>query len=136
MEKLVQSVFSDFFDCEVTHVGRSGDGGIDLILVNSDSPVVVQVRRRKKLKITEGVRYIREFLGAALVNKNKNLIYVSTCSKFSDKAEEAALAYVDNGQVESYKLYDFERFRDVLKLTVACDKSPTWQKHITLLSIK
>jgi hypothetical protein len=34
MEHLAGSVLQDFIDCEVVHVGRSGDGGIALLLID------------------------------------------------------------------------------------------------------
>ncbi|MDM8161479.1 restriction endonuclease [Labilibaculum sp. K2S] len=47
MEELVASVFREYFACEVKIVGKSCDGGIDLILIMSDNPILVQVKRRK-----------------------------------------------------------------------------------------
>ncbi|CAB9493888.1 restriction endonuclease [Alteromonas macleodii] len=128
MEKLVQSVFREHFSCDVELVGKSHDGGIDLMFVDSDSPIVVQVKRRKKLEHIESVSCIREFLGATLLaapetvlgdgtsSNVKNCIYVSTCSKFSKPAKKAAQTAIEKGHVESYELYDFQRFCDVLKL--------------------
>jgi len=130
MELLVQSVFSEHFNCEVSHVGKSSDGGIDLILVNSDSPTVVQVKRRKKLKKTEPVSCIRDFLGAAQLAESKNLIYVSTCTKFSPQSVKATKKALDLQLVESYELYDFARFRDVMKLTKDSHCLPAWNQFI------
>src|ERR1044072_3699337 len=62
LEELVASIFSDFFACEVQHVGKSNDGGIDLVLVNSDSPTLVQVKRRQDPRPAESVATVREFL--------------------------------------------------------------------------
>jgi len=138
MEKLVQSIFREHFACDVELIGKSHDGGIDLILVNSASPTVVQVKRRKKLAYTESVSGIREFLGATLLAKPdkilgdsslrnaKNCIYVSTCSKFSKHAEQAAKTAIDHGHLESYELYDFKRFCDVLK--IYSDNKTPWSK--------
>lgn len=36
MEELVASIFRDHYDCEVQVVGKSNDGGVDLILINFD----------------------------------------------------------------------------------------------------
>lgn len=41
MERLVGSVFSDYFSCEVIHVGKSRDGGIDLLLIDGDGQYVI-----------------------------------------------------------------------------------------------
>lgn len=129
MELLVKSVFSEHFACEVEHIGKSHDGGIDLLLVNSDSPTVVQVKRRRKLNHTEAVSGVRELLGATLLNESKNCIYVSTCSKFSDAAEKAAAKSVELGHVESYELYDFKRFLDLLNLTTNIYEP--WKKFLS-----
>lgn len=131
MEKLVQSVFSEHFSCEVEHVGKSHDGGIDLILVQSDSPTVIQVKRRRSLSHVEGVSGIRELLGATLLKGSKNCIYVSTCNKFSDASIETAAQAVDLGILESYALYDFSRFSDALKLTKASNPEP-WREFLEI----
>jgi hypothetical protein len=131
MEKLVKSVFSEHFSCDVEHVGKSHDGGIDLLFIQSESPVVVQVKRRRSLSHVEAVSGVRELLGAALLKGSKNCIYVSTCSKFSEPSKEAADRAVDLGLVESYELYDFSRFSDVLKLTTTSEPEP-WRKYLDL----
>jgi hypothetical protein len=48
-----QSVFKDYFDCEVIHCGRSHDGGIDLILISADEPTVIQVKPRENPLVVE-----------------------------------------------------------------------------------
>jgi len=131
MERLVQSVFSEHYACNVEHVGKSHDGGIDLILIKSDKPIVIQVKRRKKMSHVEGVSGIREFLGATLLKGSKNCIYVSTCRNFSESSQIAAQKAVEVGLVESYELYDFSRFSDVLKLTKKSNQEP-WEKFIEL----
>lgn len=131
MEKLVQSVFSDYYTCDVEHVGRSNDGGIDLYFVNASKPTVVQVKRRKSLSVTESVSGIREFIGAALLKNSKNLIYVSTCSHFSRESIMAANKAVKNGIVDSYQLYDYQRFIDALNF-VADNVEKPWEQHFKI----
>jgi restriction system protein len=131
MELLVKSVFSEHFSCDVEHVGKSHDGGIDLLLVQSDSPVVVQVKRRRSLSHVEGVSGIRELLGATLLKGGKKCIYVSTCSKFSEPSKDTAAQAIDLGLVESYELYDFSRFSAALKLTTTSNLEP-WRKYLEL----
>jgi hypothetical protein len=46
MEELVGAILSDFMDCEVVHTGRTGDGGIDLLLLDGDTPYVEPRARR------------------------------------------------------------------------------------------
>lgn len=129
MEKLVQSVFSEHFSCEVEHIGKSHDGGIDLLLIQSSKPTVIQVKRRRSLNHIEAVSGVRELLGAALLKESKNCIYVSTCSKFSKSSQETAESAVELGIVESYELYDFSRFSSVLKLAATSHEKP-WMKYV------
>lgn len=131
MEKLVKSVFSEHFSCDVEHVGKSHDGGIDLLLVQSDTPIVVQVKRRRSLSHVEGVSGIRELLGATLLKGSKNCIFVSTCNKFSNPSKNAAELAVDLGLVESYELYDFSRFSAALKLSTTSNLEP-WRRFLEL----
>lgn len=131
MELLVQSVFREHFNCEVIHVGKTNDGGIDLLLINSENPTIVQVKRRKKLKHTESVSGIRELIGATVLKESKNCIYVSTCSKFSKPSRDASKKIVDIGTLESFELYDFNRFSDVLNLTKKTDKN-AWESILEL----
>jgi restriction system protein len=128
MEKLVEAIFREHYACDVEHVGKSRDGGIDLILINSDNPTVVQVKRRTKPSHVESVSGIREFLGAAVLSGSKNCIYVSTCNKFSEPSKLAASHAINIGAVESYELYDFDRFCSVLNLTTP--KLVPWERHL------
>ena len=131
MEKLVQSVFSEHFTCNVEHIGKSHDGGIDLILVQSNKPIVVQDKRRMKLSHVEGVSGIRELLGATLLKGSKNCIYVSTSQRFSEQSKIAAQKSVEDGHLESYELYDFSRFSEALKLTKRTNHEP-WLKFLEI----
>ena len=45
---------------EARLVGKTNDGGVDLILLESDAPILVQVKRRKRAEKTEGVVVIRD----------------------------------------------------------------------------
>ncbi|MGK5006042.1 restriction endonuclease [Janthinobacterium sp. LB2P70] len=123
MEKLVQSVFAEYFNCEVEHIGKSHDGGVDLLLIQADSPTVIQVKRRRSLPHVESVSGVRELIGATLLKESKNCIFVSTSSKFSEPSKEAAQRAVELGIVESYELYDFQRFSSALKLVTPAAKN-------------
>lgn len=58
MEELVASVFKDFIDCDVTVVGKSHDGGKDLILLTGDKQIFIQVKRRTQASKVEPVSSI------------------------------------------------------------------------------
>ena len=76
-EKLVGSVMRDFYaNCVVNFCGRSGDGGIDLFLIESDKTIAIQVKRRIHPNSVERIQAVREFLGASLAQGIDHLIYV------------------------------------------------------------
>ncbi|PXY01864.1 hypothetical protein DF185_04225 [Marinifilum breve] len=114
MEELVASVFKDHFSCEVKLVGKTNDGGIDLILVNSDTPTLIQVKRRKTKNKTESVKEIRDLLGATVLKGAKNCAFVTTADHFSPKAIDAAKRAITNNIVDTFELFDHNRFFDIL----------------------
>lgn len=115
MEELVSSVFSDFYHCEATVVGKSSDGGVDVILVDSDQPIMIQVKRRQSIKSTESVSGIRDLLGATLLKQSKGCMFVSTANKFSRDAEKTAARSIELGLVQRYDLINYEEFISMLK---------------------
>jgi hypothetical protein len=115
MEELVASVFGDFYNCEAKVVGKSSDGGIDVILIDSDSPTMIQVKRRRSLLHTESVSGIRDLLGATLLNQTNKCIFVSTADKFSKEAEKTASLAIKLGLVKKFDLVDYDRFVSMLK---------------------
>jgi Restriction endonuclease len=108
MEDLLTHILAGIFDCEVHQLGYTRDGGVDLILLHCDRPVAVQVKRREDHRRTEGVRGIREFLGAALLQDFRRLIYVTNAGRFSAAATEAAKRAVNRGLVDQYDLISFD----------------------------
>lgn len=83
MEKLVASIFRKHFLCEMKEVGKSHDGGIDLIMIESENPTIIQVKGRKTSSRTESVKEIRDLLGATLPPGSSNCIFVTTADHFS-----------------------------------------------------
>lgn len=129
MEELVQSVFEDFYDCQVEHCGRSHDGGIDLILLDSDKPAMIQVKRRTKPNSVEAVSLVREFLGAVLLSGSRRGIFVTTANHFSLPSVEAASQAITMNLVQEFELYDLDRFLSVLNLVD--DKVPQrWKQFL------
>jgi len=82
-EHLVQDVFKDFYNWEVTHCGKSYDGCIDLIMLDSDKFMLIQVKNRINNSKTEPVSSMRDFFGAMIINRSKKGIYVSSAEKYS-----------------------------------------------------
>ena len=116
MEELVASIFKEHFNCEVELVGKSHDGGIDLILIESEAPIIVQVKRRKKPNKTEGVKEIRDLLGAAAIKGRNKCIFVTTADHFSKEAINSRNQVIENKFVELFELYDYGKFFDILKM--------------------
>jgi restriction system protein len=88
-EELCQGVFREHFHCDVRLTAYSSDGGIDLYVVHSNEPFVVQLKRRSG-ESREGVTAIREFLGALVLNGQTRGMFVTTADDFTKSAKEAA----------------------------------------------
>jgi hypothetical protein len=119
-EELVCSIFGDYFECETKLVGRSGDGGIDLVLVSADKTTLVQVKHRDKGShnwTAEPVSTVREFLGAMLLADGRHGILVTTAHHFSPDAKDAAAKALTLDGVLQYDLLDGSQLFETLKLT-------------------
>jgi len=126
-EELVGAVLKDHMHCEVQHVGRTGDGGIDLILVTRDEPFIVQVKRRADPRAVEGVAIIRELIGAMILAGSSNGIFVTTAKSFSKSARSAAkLAPVMTPNIRTLQLIDYPSFVRLMSLTLVKLGEP-WQ---------
>lgn len=130
MEELVASVFREHFDCEAHVVGKTSDGGVDLILLEADQPIIVQVKRRMKPGKVEPVNLIRELIGATLLKDSRRCIYVTTADRFSRNAVKESRQAIEKGIVDTFELYDFDKINNVLKLNSKNTIDP-WSKLIT-----
>ena len=92
-EKFVADVFrANYTNAEVLHIGKPGDGGIDVLLIETGSEQwLIQVKRRGSQKSSEGVSTIRDILGAMVVKGVNKGIVVSTVERFSPKARQDAV---------------------------------------------
>ncbi|MBC8433903.1 MAG: restriction endonuclease [Desulfobacterales bacterium] len=115
-EELVQSVFKDFFETDVRLVGRTGDGGIDLIFCDGETPFAVQVKRRQSPDAVENVSLIREFIGAMLLKKYSNGLLVSTAKNFSKGSKEASQKAIELGIIDRFELINRDRFIEIFRL--------------------
>lgn len=127
MEELVACVFKDFHDCEIKLVGKSHDGGKDLILIDGEEKTFVQVKRRTQASKVEPVSSIRDLIGASIIEDAKACIFVSTADHFSRNAVNVAEKVVRDNKFDSFELIDYHRFVDMLNLKR--DKMPNeWEK--------
>lgn len=133
-EKLIASCFSDYFDCEARHVGGPGDGGIDVVLLDKDNPILIQVKRRQKPGHVEGVQTIRELLGVLLLENNYRGIVVTTANRFSKASKDAVSRpqLVDFGY--KVELYDYDSVLSVIN-HVADQNPKPWEKFIANLAL-
>ena len=117
LEKYAKSLLSDFFCCDVTHVGKSHDGGIDLLVVHSDEGIIpVQVKRRRDNNRTEGVSSIREFRGAMVLKGFSKGVFLTTARKYSNEAIKAANPTPEHLINQKIVLLDCRRLVEVLEL--------------------
>jgi restriction endonuclease Mrr len=90
IEKITASIFSQYYNCEVRHVGRSGDNGIDVIVIVGDTKTAVQVKHRRNEDRVESVTPVREFAGAMLHQQIPCGVFVTTAGSFSNPAQRFA----------------------------------------------
>ncbi|RJQ77164.1 MAG: hypothetical protein C4519_13905 [Desulfobacteraceae bacterium] len=126
MEEIVQYVFSDFYECEVTHVGKSHDGGVDLIMIDADEPTLIQVKCRESKNAIEPISQIREFLGVMWINQSKKGAFMSTADHFSSVSVNTINEMLSKGLLRSFDLIDFKRFVEMLK-AIKSPKETIWE---------
>lgn len=109
-EEIVASVYSDIgFDAQA--VGRSGDGGIDVVLQNSAGERVgVQVKRTQN---TITVEQIRALVGALVIGGFTRGVFVTT-SRFTSGAPDLVNTSAARGV--PVELVDADTFFDQLKI--------------------
>lgn len=92
LEQLVAAIFrANYEHTEVRHVGRPGDGGIDVLLVESEtSEWLVQVKHHVKSKAAESVTTIRNLLGTLVLEQRTRGVVVSSADHFSYFASKAS----------------------------------------------
>jgi len=90
-ETFVAAVFrANHRQAEVRHVGRSGDGGVDVVYIDdNERQSLIQVKRRARATAVERVGTIRNLPGAMLLKKSKYGIVVSTADHFAYQSHRA-----------------------------------------------
>lgn len=130
-EQLVGDVLRGLHDGEVVHCGRSGDGGVDLMLLQGASTTAIQIKRRRCHDAVEAVAPVRELVAAAQLHGCKAATYVTTASKFSTPAQKTAVRSVELGLLTRYDLVDAARFIDLVKRR-STDDEP-WARAVNAL---
>jgi len=81
---------ANYAPCEVIHVGKPDDKGVDVLFIDADKEQwLVQVKRRQLPTASEGISTVRNLLGAMIVAGNLRGILVSTADHFTYRANEA-----------------------------------------------
>lgn len=128
-ERLVAAVFRDFQHTEVIHTGRSHDGGVDLLLVLTDTVMPIQVKRRVNPRRGESVRTVRELFGVMFRDGYRNAAVVSSADRFSTAAKREVDQVIASGRCDRFDLVDFGQFRDLPNLTAA-QTVPAWRGQL------
>ena len=116
--------------CEIKHVGGTGDGGVDIILVSlNEGKRLVQVKRRENLTSTEGVKVVRELNGVLFRENIPNGMVITTAKKFS----KAAIKEIDitalNREKYNMKLFTYNNIVDLFDI-VPNEPYKPWEKFI------
>lgn len=92
VEELVASILGQSHKCDVLHVGRSRDQGIDLLVLRGESTIPVQVKHRslERRARSEGVVPVRSFIGAVFAKGHESAIYATTEERYSKDSQEFA----------------------------------------------
>jgi len=130
MEEVVQYVFSDFYDCEVHHCGKSHDGGIDLVMINADEPTMIQVKCRESSTAVEPISQIREFLGAMWIKKSTRGIFVSTADHYSAVSVRTIRRMLSEGTITFFDMVNFGKLTGLLESTTS-PRERIWHKLLT-----
>lgn len=109
LEQLSQEILKGVYDCEVHHVGKTGDGGIDLIVLESNEPILVQVKRRENPEHVELVKGVREFVGTMFIENRRKGIYISTAKSFSKGAKDVTEKLLNDRKLDYFELIDYDK---------------------------
>ena len=90
LETLVADVFKqNHKHCEVRHVGRPGDLGVDVLFIdNEKTKWLIQVKRREHADKPEGFSTLQSILGTLILADSTHGIIVSTSDSFSRPLEK------------------------------------------------
>lgn len=109
LEELAQEILKGVYDCEVYHVGKTGDGGKDLIVLESNEPILVQVKRRENPNHVELIKGVREFVGTLFIEDKRKGIYISTAKRYSKGSKDVAKGLINNRKLDYFELIDYDK---------------------------
>lgn len=117
-EKLMADCLKSMYGpCEVIHLGRSGDGGIDLKLTRGDmGTFLIQVKRRGNLSAKEGVQVVRELNGVLFREGQAKGMVITTAREFTPAAYGETVIRTPTTQRYEVKLVAFDDIVSMLNL--------------------
>jgi hypothetical protein len=128
-ERYVGSVLADFLDCEVRHIGQSGDDGVDLIALISDNPLMIQVKRRENPDKTEGIDVVKLLFASAFARGADSGMVVTSAKKFSRRAED----WIESSRLKdvgfNLELVDINGLMSMIDAVLEKDSPPPWLVH-------
>lgn len=129
-ELLVGSVLRNFFKCDVYHVGQSRDGGIDLIVIEADEPIMVQVKRREKTNSVEGLDVVKLLFASMYARGAKKGMLVTTAQRFSADAKSWVHLPSLKDNEFNIELVTFDRLMAMTKTAVTSEVS-AWESALS-----
>src|SRR6266702_1550606 len=128
-ERFVGSVLSDFYHCEVHHVARSGDDGVDLLAIVRDDPIMIQVKRRKNVDAIEGVNTVKLLFASAFARRANLGMVVTTAKAFSRPSEQ----WIKRQRLKEVKfiikLTNVSDLMTMIDAIASPDQEPPWVAH-------
>lgn len=115
LEELCQDILKGVYDCEVIHVGKTGDGGKDLLVLNSDSPIVVQVKRRTNPNHIEIIDKVRELVGTLYIEDYRKGLFISTAKDFSKGSKKLANDLLSSRKVDYFEYINYDKLCSLIK---------------------
>lgn len=130
-ELLMQDCLRDLYaPCEVIHTGKSGDGGIDLMMVLEEKETyLVQVKRHKNVNKKEGVKVVRELNGVLLREGKAKGMVITTAHDFTKSAISESQIKTNLTEKYTMKLFSFDNIVEMLRLPKISPYTP-WDEHI------
>lgn len=132
-ELFVATVLKDFLECEVRHVGGTGDGGIDLVALIADTPLLIQVKRREHADRSEGIEVVRSLFASLFAAGHKRGMIVTSANSFTRGAQAWARSPRLIASKFEIDLVDIARLLDMTRSGSGIPSEPMWTKVASIL---
>ena len=109
-------------------MGRSGDGGKDLIVLDSDEPILVQIKRRHNPNTVELLNGVREFVGTLFIENSRRGIYISTAQRFSKGSKNTIKKVLNERKLDYFEFIDYNKLCSLIDMTPLA--APKWKEFV------